>query len=113
MKMGLRKDRKTFKGPDGEKIARIWAVLARQKDWMHVSNIARQTHIHEATVRWYLDNYMTKAIEETRIDPSIRLRLVRLKPGITFNEFLKALELIQRIREEPQTSFGQERKKNE
>ncbi len=107
MKNAIKRDRTTFKGPDHAKITKIWAVLATRNDWVHVAFIARQTGIHEATVRWYLDKYLAAAIEETHIDPSIRLRLVKLKPGIKLSGFLKAMELIKNVKETPiQTAFS-------
>lgn len=93
-------DRKVRRGIDYDKLGRIWAVLAGAGDWLHVAEIARRTGINEVTVRWYLDRRMAAAIESQRIAPTIKLRLVRLKPGIQLPGFLKAMNLIKVVKED-------------
>jgi predicted DNA-binding transcriptional regulator len=98
MKNKLKRDRKVRKGFDIEKLTKIWNALAENNDWLHVAEISRRTGIDECTVRWYLDNYLKDAIDEERIVPSIRLRLLRLKPNIDLNSYVKALKFIKEIK---------------
>jgi len=98
MKRKIKRNRKVKTGFDIEKIAKIWKVLAEAGDWLHIAEISRRTNIHEATVRWYLDHYLDKAIEEERIVPKIRLRMVRLKPEMNFESFIRALRLIKEVK---------------
>lgn len=92
------KNRTAKRGIDYKKLSAIWNVLAAASDWLHVAEIARRTKIKEPTVRWYLDNYLKNAIEEERIVPQIKLRLVKLKQGIELNSYLKAFELIKQVK---------------
>lgn len=95
-----KKDRKVKKGIDYDKLVKIWNALVEAGDWMHIAGIARKTGINECTVRYYLDKYLKIGIEETRIDPKIKLRLVRIKPGVKLENILKALNLIKKVRSE-------------
>jgi len=98
MKNKSKRDRKVRRGFDTEKITKIWNVLAENVDWIHVAEISRRTNIDESTVRWYLDHYLDKAVDEERIGPKIKLRLVRLKPNIELNSYIKALNFINKIK---------------
>jgi len=98
MKTGVKRDRKVKNGFDIEKIAKIWKVLEDSGDWLHIAEISRRTCIDECTVRWYLDRYLNKAIDEERIGPKIKLRLVKLKNDIEFESFIKALSFINEIK---------------
>jgi response regulator of citrate/malate metabolism len=89
-------DRKVQKGLDYSKLAKIWQVLAEAGDWLHVAEISRRTNIDESTVRWYLDHYLNRAIEEADMPPTIKLRLVRLNPKMTFKSYIEAMEHIKR-----------------
>lgn len=94
----IKRDRKVRKGVDYTKLAKVWRVLA-EADWLHVAEISRRTGINECTVRFYLDHYFNRAIEEQRIVPQIRLRLVRLKPGMDFGMLVKTIQTLKQIRE--------------
>jgi len=98
MKSKIKRDRKVRKGFDIEKLTKIWNVLAQSGDWLHIAEISRRTNIHEATVRWYLDHYLKNAINEERIVPTIRLRMIRLKPNIDLNSYIKALKFIKEVK---------------
>lgn len=93
-----KRNRKVRRGIDYKKIAKIWKVLAESEDWLHIAEISRRTKIHEATVRWYLDHYLSKAVEEEKIGPKIKLRLIKLKPNIDFQAFIKALKFINEVK---------------
>jgi len=90
-----RHDRKVREGIDYEKLAKIWSAIG---DWIHVAEISRRTKIHESTVRWYLDKYLSNAIQEERIAPTIKLRLVKLKPNMDLKSYIRALELIEKVK---------------
>lgn len=98
MKNKIKRNRKVGKGFDIEKLTKIWNTLAENSDWMHVAEISRRSSIDECTVRWYLDNYLKDAIEEERIVPTIRLRLVRLKVGLSLESYVNALNYIKKIK---------------
>jgi hypothetical protein len=98
MKNKIKRDRKVGKGFDIEKLTKIWNALAENGDWLHVAEISRRSKIGECTVRWYLDNYLKDAIEEERIVPTIRLRLVRLKNGLSLESYINALNYIKEIK---------------
>lgn len=98
MKKGIKRDRKIRKGFDIEKLTKIWNALAQSGDWLHIAEISRRTNIDEATVRWYLNHYLKNAIDEERIVPFIRLRLVKLKPNIDINSYIKALNFIEEVK---------------
>jgi len=95
-----KKARKVQKGIDYEKLVKIWNALVEAGDWIHIAGIARKTGINECTVRWYLDKYLKIGIDETRIYPKIKLRLVKVKPGIKLENIVKALNSIKQIRTE-------------
>jgi hypothetical protein len=99
MKTKIKRDRKVQKGFDIEKIAKIWNALAESNGWLHIAEISRRTNIDDCTVRWYLDHYLKDAIAEEKIVPSIRLRLVSLKPGMELEAYVKALTYISKIKE--------------
>jgi hypothetical protein len=99
-KRKISRDRRVRQGPDHHKLARIWHVLASASDWLHIAEIARRTGINQVTVRWYLDHHMRQALEQAHIVPAIRLRLVKLKPGVQLKDFVKAMELIKDIKRE-------------
>ena len=96
--MTPKRDRKVRRGFDIGKLTQIWNVLAQNGDWLHVAEISRRTKIDECTVRWYLDHYLKDAINEERIVPTIRLRMVRLKPNIDLNSYIKALNFIKEVK---------------
>ena len=98
MKSKIKRDRKVVKGFDTEKLTKIWNVLAENGDWLHVAEISRRSNIDECTVRWYLDIYLKDAVEEERIVPTIRLRLVRLKNGLSLESYINALNYIKKIK---------------
>jgi response regulator of citrate/malate metabolism len=98
MKSKIKRDRKVGKGFDIEKLAKIWSVLSENGTWIHVAEISRISHIDECTIRWYLDHYLKDAIEEEKIVPTIRLRMIRLKPGVELESYIKALNYINKIR---------------
>ena len=93
-----KRDRKIRRGIDLEKITKIWTVLAQSGDWIHVAEISRRTKMDECTVRWYLNHYLSNAIDEERIGPKIKLRLIRLKTGLTLESYIKALNYINKIK---------------
>lgn len=94
----IKRDRRVRKGFDTYKIAKIWKALSEEGGWLHIAEIARRTKINQVTVRWYLDNYFKNIIEEQKIAPTIKIRLVRLKQGVDFIAFVRALELIKSIK---------------
>jgi predicted transcriptional regulator len=94
MRKGIKRDRTVRKGIDYEKLIKIWRVLEANES-LYVAQISRMTQIPEPTVRYYLDRYLDKAVINTRISPTVKLRLVKLKPGMRIEDYLKALELIQ------------------
>jgi hypothetical protein len=98
MKNKIKRNRKVRRGFDIEKLTKIWNVLAENNNWLHVAEISRRTHIDECTIRWYLDNYLKDAIDEERIVPSIRLRLIRLKAGLSLESYINALNYIKEIK---------------
>ncbi len=98
MKKGIKRDRKSRKGFDVEKIAKIWKALETVGTWTHIAEISRMTGMNSVTVRYYLDYYMPQAVDQQKFAPTIRLRLVRLKPGMDFARFVHALELIKNIK---------------
>ena len=91
-------DRKIQKGIDYSKLSKIWYVLAEAGDWLHVAEISRRTNIDESTIRWYLDHYLDKAVEETKIHPKVKLRMVKLRPRMDLQRFIEALEYIRRTK---------------
>jgi hypothetical protein len=93
-----KRNRKVRRGIDIEKLTKIWNILAENGDWLHVAEISRRTNIDECTVRWYLDRYLNNAIEEERIGPKIKLRLIRLKPNLDLSSYVKALNYIKEIK---------------
>ncbi len=94
----IKRNRKVRRGMDIEKTARIWTILAQAGDWLHIAEISRRAGIDESTVRWYLDHYLDKAIDQERIVPGIKLRLVKLKPNMNFEVYIKTLNLIKQIK---------------
>ncbi|MFH1229611.1 MAG: hypothetical protein V1678_04275 [Candidatus Aenigmatarchaeota archaeon] len=98
MKNKIKRDRKVGKGFDIEKLAKIWRTLAEDSSWLHIAEISRRTGIDECTVRWYLDHYLKDAVDEERIVPKIKLRLIRLKPGMELGSYVKALNFITKIK---------------
>ena len=98
MKAKIKRNRGVGKGFDIAKLSKIWSVLAQTGDWLHVAEISRRTGLNECTVRWYLDHYLNNAIDEERIVPSIKLRMVRLKPNIDLRSYVKALKLIEGVK---------------
>jgi len=98
MKNKIKRDRKVCKGFDIEKLAKIWNALSESQDWLHIAEISRRTNIDDCTVRWYLDHYLKDAIEEQRIVPTIRLRMVRLKSSLELESYIKALNYINKIK---------------
>jgi hypothetical protein len=99
MKKKIKRDRKVGKGFDIEKLAKIWRTLAEDGNWLHVAEISRRTGIDECTIRWYLDHYLKDAVDEERIVPAIRLRMVRLKPNMELSSYIKALNFITKIKD--------------
>lgn len=94
----ITRDRKVRKGVDYDKMAKIWTVLVQAGDWIHIAEISRRTKINESTVRFYLDNYFRNAVQEERIVPNIKLRLVKLKPDADFQKIVKAIEVLKKIK---------------
>lgn len=85
---------------DHRKLARIFLVLKESNDWLHIAEIARRAQLNQATVRWYLDRYLKNVIEESKLHPKIRIRMIKLKPNINFKNLIIALEMVKRARNE-------------
>lgn len=100
MRDNIKRDREVRKGIDYKKLARIFLVLKESEDWLHIAEVARRAQLNQATVRWYLDHYLKNAIEESKIHPKIRIRMVKLKPGITFKNLTMVLESLRKIKSE-------------
>lgn len=98
MKSKIKRDRKVRRGFDVEKLTKIWNVLNENSDWLHIAEISRRTGIDDCTVRWYLDNYLKGAIDEEKIVPTIRLRLIKLKSGMSLESYIMALKLIRKVK---------------
>lgn len=101
MKSGVTRDRKVRRGLDKEKLVLIWRALesaTEEGGWLHIAGIARRAGLNECTVRWYLDHYLDQALEQQRIVPTIRLRMVRLKAGIDLAGYLKARKTIEEVK---------------
>lgn len=105
MKIKIKHNRKVGKGFDIEKLTKIWNVLAGNNDWLHVAEISRRTNIDECTVRWYLDHYLKDAINEERIVPTIKLRMVKLKSNTNLNSYVKALKFIEEIKTDKNAKY--------
>jgi hypothetical protein len=103
----MKKKRVTQKGPDYTKIAKIYKALAESGDWMHIAGIAQKTGLNQVTVRYYLDTHMKKFIDETRIAPTIKLRLVKLKEGITLQDIIKRIEILKDIHQKPEPTIAE------
>ena len=88
-------DRKVRKGIDYEKLVKIWRVL-ESNPVVYVAQIARQTKIPESTVRYYLDKYLDRAVENRNPLPAVKLRLISLKPNIKVENYVKALQMIEK-----------------
>lgn len=97
MESKIKRDRKVKNGFDTDKIARIWKVLSERQDWMYINEISRGTNINKVTVRWYLDHYFQKFIEERKLSESIRIRFVKLKDGMSLEGMLTALRVIKGV----------------
>ena len=97
MRTGITRNRTVRRGMDKEKLVLIWRAL-EGSDWLHIAEIARRTGVNEVTVRWYLDHYLDQAIEVQKIVPTIRLRLVRLKPGMDLPSYMRARRLIEEVK---------------
>jgi response regulator of citrate/malate metabolism len=97
-KKRFHKDRKVKRGIDYSKVGKIWAVLAKSEDWLHVSAIAKYSGLHESTVRYYLNNYFKFFIDEQRIAETIKIRLVRLKENTTFESLISYLRNIEKVK---------------
>jgi hypothetical protein len=95
-----KKDRAVRRGIDYKKLGKIWNVLTQDGSWLHIAEIARRTGINECTIRWYLDKYLKDAVEEERVGPKIKLRLIRIKPGLNLQSYLKALKYIDGIKKQ-------------
>jgi len=104
-KSKFKHNRKIKSGIDYSKLSKIWFILAESDDWLHIAEISRRTNINESTVRWYLDRYLNNAIDEERIGPKIKLRLIRLKPNLELNSYVKALKFIKEIKTQKKNKF--------
>lgn len=94
----IKKNREVRRGIDYKKLAKIWKVLEERGTWMHIADISRSSGINECTVRWYIDRYFKDAIDEEKIVPTIRLRMIKLKSNMDFNSYVKALNFINRVK---------------
>jgi predicted DNA-binding transcriptional regulator len=101
VKKKIQRDRKVRKGIDYDKLSKIWRVMLESGDWLHIAEIARRSGINQVTVRYYLDKYLDPIVEETRIAPSIKLRLVKAKPNANLEGLISAKEAIEEIKTKP------------
>jgi|Deesub1362A_J573_1020465.scaffolds.fasta_scaffold05219_2 methylphosphotriester-DNA--protein-cysteine methyltransferase len=76
-------------------IARVFRALEEAEGWIWIREIARRTRMHPEQVRRVLDNYFQEAIDE--IELPVRLRVVRLKEGVTLKGHLRYLKLTKRL----------------
>jgi hypothetical protein len=51
-------------------------------------------------VRWYIDKYLKDAVMEQTVAPTVKLRLVKLKPNLDLASYIRALKLIENIKNE-------------
>ncbi|MBU3897039.1 MAG: hypothetical protein KJ697_03865 [Nanoarchaeota archaeon] len=86
------------KGIDHKKLARIFLVLKESNDWLYVAELARMAQLNQVTVRWYLDHYFKNVIDESKLHPKLRIRMIKLKLDVSFKDLIMSLELARRIR---------------
>ena len=99
MKKKITRNRGVQKGIDHKKLARIFLVLKEADNWLHIAEISRRAQVNQVTTRYYLDNYMKNVIENQKIHDKIRIRLIKLKPDVSFTGLIRALETLREIKD--------------
>lgn len=94
-----KKDRKVRRGVDFNKVAKIFKTLFEAQDWMTMRRIAMVSGLKEGTTRHYLVKHLDKFIDVQEVVPDLRLKLVKLKPGVSYNRVEKWLKIKEKLKD--------------
>ena len=92
-----KKDRSVRKGIDYNKVAKIWKTLAEAEDYLSIRETARRSGLDESTTRRYISNYLERFVDVQEIIPGLRLKLIKLKAGISFESIVKWLRIKEKL----------------
>jgi len=87
-------------------LAAIWQVLKEARDgdtWTTLAEISKRTQINKSVCWDYMRKYFVPVMESTSI-PYASVKVVRLKPGASFDGLLRAIEARGITLKEPEVS---------
>lgn len=93
-----KKDRKVRRGIDYNKVAWIFKTLFEAEDWISMREIARRSGMKEGTTRYYLVKHLDRFLDVQEIIPGLRLKLVKLKPGVSLNKIIRWLKVKEKLK---------------
>ena len=80
-------------------IAKIYKCLANAKDWLWLREIARRTNLNHKTVGRILDKYFSHFIDERILETPFRVRLIKLKEGVSLENIYTFIILKEKLKE--------------
>jgi hypothetical protein len=93
-------------GPDPKKVFRIVKTLTETGDWVWIRELSRKSKLPLTTVHYYLEKHLNRFIDEINTAQFIsyeeggkypRIRLVKIKDGISFEKIMKWLRFKEKI----------------
>ena len=92
--------------PDMKKIFLIIKTLEKINNWVWIRELSRTTKISLSTLHYYLEKHLNQFIEEINTEDLLsyeknknypRLRLIKLKEGVTAEKVVKWFKLKEKI----------------
>ncbi len=82
-----------------ENVIRIAKCLEEARNtWLWYREIARRCNLNHKTVSRLIDKYLKESVtEQEGVEPFVKIRMVRIKPGANVNSILRYLSVKQKI----------------
>jgi len=82
-----------------ENVIKIVKCLEQSKNtWLWYREIARRCNINHKTVSRLIEKYLKESvIQQEGVEPFVKIKMVKIKPGVSINNILRFLAVKQKI----------------
>ena len=92
-----------------ENVIRIVKCLEQSKNsWLWYREIARRCRLNHKTVSRLINKYLKESVtEQEGVEPFVKIKMVKIKPGVSINNVLRYLAVKQKIESVRNSKFCQ------
>ncbi|MBI2543003.1 MAG: hypothetical protein HYW24_02350 [Candidatus Aenigmarchaeota archaeon] len=82
-----------------ENVIRVVKCLEESRtSWLWYREIGRRCNLNHKTVSRLIDKYLRESIiEQEGVEPFLKIKMVRIKPGVNVNSILRYMEIKRKI----------------